>query len=296
MKIAVTGANGFIGTELIRALTDKKDVEVIALTRGATDHTDTSFCVWKTTDYTIESLAAVLKGADVVIHSAGVRGTSSDPDDYIVNEVMTETILRAMAIAGVRRMVFASSISVYDDEKLLPWREDAVIKGRTAYGDSKIRCEKLIADYAKTCGFSYAIARIAQVTGLGERRRGIMNVFIDTAREHGTLNVIGKSVARRQFIYVKDLVEILITLATGSEGCDPKENQIVNVGMREAYTNLELAEIVNRVFENPAPIEYRDSSPETTRSSYMDTDRLLELTGYTPRDMEQTLMDIRRSV
>lgn len=290
MKTAITGASGFIGTELRERLAETDNIEMIALTRGESAQADSSRCVWKTTDYTVESLTEVLKGADAVIHLAGARGTTSDPADYVVNQEMTENILKAMAAAGTKRIVFASTISVYDDTDLIPWPEDTVLKGRTAYGDSKIRCEELIRTYAGEYGFSYGIVRIAQVLGSGERRRGMMNVFLDTAAAGGEIHVIGKSTAKRQYLYVKDLTAILSELACG-RACS--ENITVNAGMPHAYTNLEIAEIVNKVYDNKTPIDYDDSKPETIRASFMKIDRLRDSIGYVPMDMEEAVRDLK---
>lgn len=286
MKIAVTGAGGFIGTELLAVLNNMENADVTALTRDASGKEDTARCVWRSTDYSFDSLKEVLDGADTVIHLAGVRGTENDPAKFAVNTVMTENILKAMAENGARRIVFASTMSVYNDDSLMPWTEDAPLRGRSCYGDSKADCEDLIKRYADGSGISYGIARIAQVVGEGEKRRGMMNVFIDTAREHGTLKVMGKSIAKKHYIYVKDLAVILAMLAA-------KRGDItVNAGMPRAYTNLEVAETVNRVFGNPAPVEYDDSYPEKGRPFIMDTGRLRDKLGYEPLDMEETLKDI----
>ena len=98
-------------------------------------------------------------------------------------------------------------MSVYNDDSLMPWTEDAPLKGRSCYGDSKANCERTIREYAEKHDITYGIARIAQVLGEGEKRRGMMNVFLDTARDHGTIKVMGKSVLKKQYIFVKDLVD-----------------------------------------------------------------------------------------
>ena len=288
MKIAVTGASGFIGTELLAVLNKREDIGIIALTRDASLCSGDDQIEWRSTDYSENSLATALEGADSVIHLAGVRGTESDPAKFAANEAMTKALLAAMTKAGAGRIVFASTVSVYDDDSLMPWTEDAPLGGRNAYGDSKAACEKLIRDAAEECGITYGIARIAQVLGEGERRRGMMNVFIDTSREHGTLKVMGKSVAKKQYIYVKDLVEVLTMLAV-----DIKDNTIVNVGMKEVHSNLEIAKIVNEVFGNPSPIDYDDSYPETGRPFHMNTEKLRTELGFTPLEMKEALADMQ---
>ena len=158
------------------------------------------------------------------------------------------------------------------------------------YGDSKIACEQLIKSHTCNYGGSYSILRIAQVLGAGEKRRGMMNVFLDTAAEGGQLTVIGKSEAKRQYVYVKDLVKIIAALAEQ----DGDESQTVNVGMPNAYTNLEIAQIVNRVYDNATPINYDDSQAETIRSSCMDISRLKDELGYTPMDMEEAIKALKQ--
>ena len=293
MKIAVTGASGFIGTELLAVLQKQDNIETIALARSSSGHEDTDRCRWRGTDYSVESLTEALDGADVVVHLAGVRGTENDPEKFAVNCQMTENILKAMTAAGAGRIVFASTMSVYNDDSLMPWTEEAPLRGRSCYGDSKADCEQFIAAYAAENGITYGIARIAQVLGLGEKRRGMMNVFIDTAREKGVLTVMGRSVVKKQFIYVKDLANILLLLACGGESFCACENIIVNAGMADAYTNLEIAQIVNRVYENDTPINYDDSYPERGRPFLMNTDRLRKELGYAPLDMEEALRKIK---
>lgn len=293
MKIAVTGASGFIGTELLALLNKREDVSVTALTRDASGHEDSERCEWRSTGYSFEGLVSALDGADVIIHLAGVRGTENDPVKFLVNEVMTDRILQAMWRCHAKRIVFASTMSVYNDDSLMPWTEDAPLKGRSCYGDSKADCERTIRDYAEKHDITYGIARIAQVLGEGEKRRGMMNVFLDTARDHGTIKVMGRSVLKKQYIYVKDLVGVLAVLTLGNEHYRADSNIIVNVGMPEAYSNLEVAQIVNEVYGNPTPIDYDDSYPEKGRPFHMDISRLRNELGYEPLDMKEAVTAFR---
>lgn len=298
MKVAITGAGGFIGTELREALRERENVNIIALTRDASRYTDDEHCKWLSTDYSCESLTEALDGADVVVHLAGVRGMEDDPKVFAPNLEMTENLLAAMKSAGTDRIVFASSVAVYNGREPMPWAEDATLKGYRAYGDSKAECEEAIIKASEDCGYTYAIVRIAQVLGKGERRRGMMNVFLDTAREHGTLTVMGKSVIRRQYLYIKDLVEVIAILATeafdgAGAGIPDGRGSILNVGMPNAYTNLEIARMVNEVYENPTDINYEDSYPETGRAFHMDISRLRNELGYEPMDMKEALEDYR---
>lgn len=288
MKIAITGASGFIGTELLEQLNNK--YEIVALTRGVAPALPFN-CEWRQTDYSYESLCDVISDADALVHLAAVRGTTSNRNDYVINETITENILKAMAKCGVGRIIFASTISVYDDVNTIPWFEDGKLEARTMYGDSKIACETLIKNYSKEYKFDYSIVRIAQVLGLGEKRRGMMNVFIDTAAAGGEITVIGKSIAKRQYIYVKDLVAIVEKLINLNKG----ESVIVNAGMPNAYSNYEIARIINKVYSNKTPINYDDSQAETIKSSCMNINKLINVIGYTPMDMTEAITELKRN-
>ena len=79
----------------------------------------------------------------------------------------------------------------------------------------------------------------------------------------------------------------------GNDRFSADRNIIVNVGMDDAYTNLEIARIVNRVFGNPAPVDYDDSYPEKGRPFHMDNSVLKEKLGYMPLDLEEAIRDMR---
>lgn len=287
MRIAVTGAGGFIGRELLAVL-NKNDVMVTALTRNADGREDTDLCVWRSTDYSLEGLKEVLAGADAVIHLAGIKGTKTELSDYDGDMQMCANILDAMSDLGIGRMVYASSRLVYGNPDNVPWTEETAPEPVLSYAKNKVRCEKLILDWAEATDSTAVILRIAQVLGKGEGTRNMINVFQDLARAGGELKVIGKSVARRQYIYTKDLAEI-IWRAASKEDID---TGIINAGMTEAYTNLEIAQAINKAFHNDTPINYDDSAPETITPSYMDISKMLKITEHVPMDMAHALEDM----
>ena len=287
MKIAVKGAGGFIGRELLAVL-NKNGVRVTALTRDAEGREDTELCAWRGTDYSAESLREVLAGCDAVIHLAGIKGTKTELSDYDGDMQMCVNILDAMSGLGIKRMVYASSRLVYGNPANVPWTEETVPEPVLAYAKNKVRCEKLILDWADKNDAAAVILRIAQVLGKGEGTRNMINVFQDLARAGGQLKVIGKSVARRQYIYTKDLAEIIRKIVSAED----IETGVINAGMCEAYTNLEIAQAINKAFRNVTPIVYDDSAPETITPSYMDVSKMLKITEHVPMDMAHALEDM----
>ena len=121
----------------------------------------------------------------------------------------------------------------------------------------------------------------------------MMSVFLEKAAHGEQLKVIGESRAKRQYIYVKDLAEVICRLALVSSSAVSAGQEVINVGMEQAYTNLEIALAFSEVYGLPAP-EYDDSKPETITPSIMDVRRMIERTGFRPRDMRAAIEAIHQ--
>lgn len=282
MKIAVTGANGFVGRSVAKKLIEC-GIDVISVSR-------------KSTDYSVESLGKILRGADKVIHLAAVRGGDGSMSDYRDNERITENLLSAMTLGDADRIIYASSRMVYSGEDAIPWKETDIPAPNSLYGISKLEGENLCSYYSRKHGFGSTSIRIAQVMGTGDAVRNMMNVFLEKASRGEQLKVIGASRAKRQYIYVKDLAEVICRLAVDSSAAAGNIGQdVFNAGMEQAYTNLEIAKAFSEVFGLPTP-EYDDSKPETITPSIMDVSRMIEQTGFRPRDMRASLEAIHQEI
>ena len=124
MKIAVTGASGFVGTSVAEILIES-GIEVIPVSRS-------------NTDYSVENLVQILQGADKVIHLAAVRGGDGSMSDYRDNEYITENLLSAMALGDADRIIYASSRMVYSGEDAIPWKETDTPAPNSLDGISKM--------------------------------------------------------------------------------------------------------------------------------------------------------------
>lgn len=272
----MTGASGFVGKSVAENLIEN-GIEVIPVSRS-------------NSDYSVESLVQILQGTDKVIHLAAVRGGDGYMSDYHDNERITENLLNAMAEGDADRIIYASSRMVYSGEDAIPWKEMDIPAPNSLYGISKLEGENLCSYYSRKHGFGSTCVRIAQVMGTGEKVRNMMSVFLEKASRGEQLKVIGASRAKRQYIYVKDLAEVIRRIAIAESGAG---QDVINAGMEQAYTNLEIAQAFSEVYGLPAP-EYDDSKSETITPSIMDVRRMIERTGFRPRGMRAALEAIHQ--
>lgn len=280
MKIAVTGASGFIGQEFMKAL--PASVEVLRLSRSKR-------AAYVETDYSVDGLITLLEGVDLIVHLASVRGTSNSYDAFIKNEILIENILKAMVGSNCKRVIFMSSIAVYSDQQNMPWREDQRALPQTFYGLSKLTGEHLCQLYAAK-GINYTIFRCGIVYGMDYTRRIISN-FICRAARKDQLILTGQSIARRDFVYVKEVARALVWAIEKIP-----ENEIYNLGSGEAYTNLELAKNINLCFENEGNLVYIDNVEEQIINSYMSSEKLRRAGFVHEWNLHAALEDIKGGI
>lgn len=281
MKIVVTGASGFIGQEFVRNI--PASVDAVLLSRRKQKG-------YIETDYSTEELIPLLRGADVIVHLASIRGKSDRYETFIENEILIENILKAMVNSDCKRIIFMSSIAVYSDQQALPWREEQCVFPQTFYGLSKLTGEYLCQLYAAK-GIQYTVFRCGIVYGLDHTERMISN-FIRCASRREQLVLTGKSVAKRDFIYVKEVVGALIFVVLGNF----PENEIYNLGSGEAYTNLEVAETVNHCFGNVGNLDYDSGVTEQIIDSYMCSDKLYSAGFKKAWSLQAALKDIKDGI
>lgn len=280
VRVVVTGATGLIGSMLVKELKDT--AEVCGLTRNA--KTD---CMYRT-DFSCESLTSAFKKADVVVHLAAIRGKGNDYRHFMDNAVLTENVLKAAIQARVRKLIYMSSIAVYSDVSCLPWTEEQLIHPQTFYGLSKITGEHLCELYSQK-GLDYTIFRCGIILGITKNHR-MTDIFIQNAAERKPITVKGKSIAKRDFIYLKDVVRALCWGIFEEQS----RNQIYNLGSGNAYTNLQIAEETNRAFGNNGNLIYLDNYPENLNDSRMDSSKL-KIAGFQWQyNLASALADIRK--
>jgi len=230
MRAFVTGGAGFIGSTLTdRLLADGHSVVVFdnlstgrqSFLQDASSRSAFTFVRGDTLDG--PALTEAMADADVVFHlaaNADVRfGTHHPRKDLEQNTIATFNVLEAMRTNNVRRVVFASTGSIYGEAAIIPTPEDAPFPVQTSlYGASKLAGEGLIHAYCEGFGFESWIFRFVSI--LGERyTHGHVFDFYKSLRADPTrLRVLGDGRQRKSYLYVQDCIDaILFTMAHTSD-------------------------------------------------------------------------------
>ncbi len=241
-KVFVTGAAGFIGSNLIDRLL-KDGYKVVGWDNLSTGRikfigealNNPNFTLIKGDNLNVSALSEAMIGCDVVFHlaaNADVRfGLNHPSKDLNQNTIATFNVLQAMKERGIKKIIFSSTGSVYGESKKIPTPENAEFPIQTSlYGASKVACESMIQAYSEGYGFESYIFRFVSI--LGERyTHGHIFDFYKQLIEHPEyLNVLGDGTQRKSYLYVQDCVDAMLhVLSLKSE---TKVN-IYNLGTNE---------------------------------------------------------------
>ncbi|WRZ94807.1 GDP-mannose 4,6-dehydratase [Streptomyces sp. NBC_01007] len=251
MRAVVTGAAGFIGSRLCEHLVSCGD-EVIgvdsltefydpALKRRnlarVLGHDRFSFRRGDLLDLRLEPL---FDAADIVYHLAGqpgVRGSwGADFSLYLERNVLvTQRVLEAARDTGLRRLVFASSSSVYGDAEAYPTRETVCPRPVSPYGVTKLAAEQLCETYRTVFGVPAVSLRLFSVYGPRQRPDMAFSRLVTAACAHRPFPMYGDGGQSRDFTYVGDVVRGMRAAAlspwTGvanlGGGCEVTMNQVI---------------------------------------------------------------------
>jgi UDP-glucose 4-epimerase len=255
MKHFVTGAAGFIGSNLVDRLLARGDL-VVGYDNFSTGMSrfiegakaSRAFTLIEGDVLDASRLAAAMSGADIVWHlaaNADVRfGIEHPRKDLEQNTIATFNVLEAVRANGVGKLAFASTGSIYGEAAVIPTPEDAPFPVQTSlYGASKLACEGLIAAYCEGFGLQSWIFRFVSVLGERYTHGHVFDFFKKLADDPTRLRVLGDGRQRKSYIYVEDCINAMLTAVAKATG----NVNIFNLGTNEY---IELDESIRIICRN----------------------------------------------
>ena len=281
-KVLVVGGAGFIGLHVVeRLLEEGWTVRIFDnMVRGDRDRANELVKDGRVdvVDQDIRNGAAVyaaMKGYDHVIHLAAdsINKSVADPYSSIdINMVGSHNVFAAAADLGVKRIVAASSASVYGDPEKLPMHEDDKLNPLTPYCIGKRTNEDLLGYYGRSKGLPWIALRFFNVYGEGQKTTAyytsVINHFVNRLKNGEAPVIDGEGKQSMDFIHVKDIARAVVLSLTSERSDMP-----INVGTGIDTTVAELAEIlidavgvdVKPQF-NPRPVLVTRRAADVTRA------------------------------
>ncbi len=256
MRVLVTGAAGFIGSNLVDRLLaaghvvvgvddlSRGRLENLAVARSANERRPGafSFSQFDVTDPLFPELVS-RAAPEVVCHLAAqidVRVSVADPLlDARLNVLGTINVLEACRQGGVRKLVFTSSGgSIYGEPEQLPVAEDVPLDPHSPYAAAKAAGELYLGAYRAMYGLAYTSLALGNVYGPRQDphgEAGVVAIFSTALLQGRATKIFGDGTATRDYVYVGDVVEAFVR-ATGQVGDGRRYN--IGTGLQTSVTEL----------------------------------------------------------
>ncbi|PZS15031.1 MAG: hypothetical protein DLM64_00520 [Solirubrobacterales bacterium] len=260
MRVLVTGGSGFIGSHVVDKLRARGHEPVIYDLRPSPWHERGSVDTVLGSITDREALERALHSCDAVAHLAAVADVNdvhAEPEDAErVNARGTVTVLEAARRAGVKRIVYASTIWVYSDCAEEAVDEDTLLPAPShLYTSTKLAGELYCKAYQELYGIDYTILRFGIPYGPRAREAAVIPAFVGKALRGEPLTLAGDGGQSRRFVYVEDLAD---GVALGLD--EVAGNRVYNLASDENVTIKQIAETVKELVGN-VEIVYTPARP-----------------------------------
>ena len=297
MNVLVTGAAGFIGSNLAERLRQRGDTVVgldnfdpfypratkernLAGLRG-----DAGFRLVEGDLRDPADVAAAVRGVDAVVHLAalaGVRPSLLDPARFFDVNVMGTLQLLEACRGQLGRVVFASSSSVYGLDSQVPFREsDPCQTPVSPYAASKRAGELLAFTAHHLHGLDVTALRLFTVYGPRQRPDLAIHKFTRLIAAGQPIELFGDGSTSRDYTWVGDIVDGI--LAALDRAQNAPGFRVYNLGGSQTTSLRELVELIAGALGRPAVIEWKPEQPGDMKRTLADVSRAQAELGYAPR-------------
>ncbi len=294
MRVLVTGAAGFIGSTLVKALLrnghevvgidSMSDYYELAIKRRNVASIPTRHFAFVPADLNEVDLDQLLLGVDWVFHQAGQPGVrkswGEDFSIYVRHNIQaTQRLLEAARRAPrLKRLVYASSSSVYGNAETYPTAETARPHPVSPYGVTKLAAEHLCSLYASNFGVPTTALRYFTVYGPGQRTDMAFTRFARAAVLNEVIHIYGTGEQIRDFTFVDDIVAANIAAAS----TETEPGSVFNVaGGSNVSVNQTLA-VIEDLNGRSLKINYQDSVAGDVFRTGGDTTKIEAALGWRP--------------
>lgn len=280
-KILVAGANGMVGSAIVRNLEEKGYTNIIKGTRDDVDFTnqDETIRYFLSEEPEYVFLAAAKVG--------GILGNKNHKAEMIYDNLMIQSnIIDSAYKTGVKKLLFLGSSCIYPKFAEVPIVESSLLSGpleptNDAYAIAKIAGIKMCQSYREQYGFNAISVMPCNLYGINDsfdlETCHVLPALIRKLHEGGEVTLWGDGSPKREFLHADDLAEACYVCMDKYDG-----SSHINVGVGEDITIKELAQMIAKVVGFTGEIMWNSDVPNGTLRKVLNVDKIKEL-GWEPK-------------
>ena len=290
-RVLVTGGAGFIGSNLVAALLERGD-DVRVLDNFSTGSRSNLAALGRDVDVvegdlrSYERVHTAVRGTEVVFHQGALGSVPRSVQDPLsstaVNVEGTLNVLLAARDEGIRRIVAASSSSVYGDGGTFPRAESQAPNPISPYAVAKLAAERFCVSFTRVYGIETVALRYFNVFGPRQdpssQYAAVVPRFIRLVADGEPVTVHGDGGQSRDFTFVENVVRANLLAADASDAA----GRVLNIATGGSETVDALADTIGRLLDRPVEKTYGPAQAGDVRESWADVSAAREAIGYEP--------------
>lgn len=260
MNVAIIGSNGFIGSHLTKRLAKIPEVNLFLFGRNEKSIFDNRFSYEKMDLMSQQQITRSFENIDIVYYLASetIPATSWENPRVDIEKNLVPFIhfMDCISVLKVKKVIFLSSAGTVYGVSDKPLNENSDKKPFSPYGILKLTMENFLSYYQVKNGIQYDVFRVSNAFGEGQNTSkglGIINTFLEKIIQERKVTVFGDGNNVRNYIYVKDLTEIL----SYSVLSDINTSNIFNLSSNDTLSINELIEIMKKVVPEKFEVIYK---------------------------------------
>ena len=255
-KIVITGAEGFIATNLIFKLSNIKEFNLFGIDSSIAKSSNETFTkdiikINKLDISSAENLFNVIEGADLIVHLAAkgnvIESISNPLENFNSNAYSTLVLLETMRKANVKNIVFASTGGALMGNTNPPVNENSLPAPISPYGASKLCCEGYLSSYANSFKINSITLRFGNVYGnFSSHKKGVINKWIRNSITNKPIEIFGDGRSTRDYIHVDDICEGIVASIYRLLNTKSPTFERYHLGNNQEISLIELSNIIEK--------------------------------------------------
>jgi UDP-glucose 4-epimerase len=294
MKYLVTGGAGFIGSNIVSELLSQ-DQQVVVLDNFATGKRENTLPLMKNKNLTMiegdlrsfHIVRTAVKGVDYILHQGALPSVPRSINDPItsndVNILGMLNILEAAKEFGVKRVVCASSSSIYGNSESLPKVESMPVNPLSPYALTKYAQERYCQIFSKIYGMETVALRYFNVFGPNQdptsQYSAVIPKFIKLIMQDKEPVIYGDGSQSRDFTFVENNVWANIQACTAPKA----SGEVINIACGKRYTLIDLVDMINEILGKNIEPKFAPDRAGDVKHSLAGIEKAKELLGYEVR-------------